>query len=34
MQWIEAFINVSALVAFVGVATYWPKDHPADGRPL
>jgi hypothetical protein len=31
MQWIEAFINVSALVAFVGVATYWPN-HPANGQ--
>jgi hypothetical protein len=25
MQWIEALINVSALVGFVGVATHWPK---------
>jgi hypothetical protein len=24
-QWIEALINVSALVGFVGVATHWPK---------
>jgi hypothetical protein len=26
MQWIEALINISALVGFVGVATHWPKD--------
>jgi hypothetical protein len=25
-QWIEALINVSALVGFVGVATHWPKN--------
>jgi hypothetical protein len=25
MQWIEALINVSALVGFVGIATYSPK---------
>jgi hypothetical protein len=25
MQWIEALINVSALIGFVGVATHWPK---------
>jgi hypothetical protein len=25
MQWIEALINISALVGFVGVATHWPK---------
>jgi hypothetical protein len=31
MQWIEAFINVSALVGFVGVATLWPKNGPIDG---
>jgi hypothetical protein len=31
MQWIEALINVSALVGFVGVATHWPKNAPADG---
>jgi hypothetical protein len=31
MQWIEAFINVSALVGFVGVATHWPKTGPSDG---
>jgi hypothetical protein len=36
MQWIEAFINISALVGFVGVATHWPKigkstDGPAGG---
>jgi hypothetical protein len=27
-QWIEALINVSALVGFVGVATHWPKNYP------
>jgi hypothetical protein len=26
MQWIEALINISGLVGFVGVATLWPKD--------
>jgi hypothetical protein len=26
MQWIEALINVSGLVGFVGVATLWPKN--------
>jgi hypothetical protein len=32
MQWIEALINVSALVGFVGVATHWPKiSGPTDG---
>jgi hypothetical protein len=31
MQWIEALINVSALVGFVGVATHWPKIGPTDG---
>jgi hypothetical protein len=31
MQWIEALINVSALVGFVGVATRWPKNGPTDG---
>jgi hypothetical protein len=32
MQWIEALINVSALVGFVGVATHWPKiGGPVDG---
>jgi hypothetical protein len=32
LQWIEALINVSALVGFVGVASYWPKiGTPADG---
>jgi hypothetical protein len=30
MQWIEALINVSALVGFVGVATHWPKIGPTD----
>jgi hypothetical protein len=30
MQWIEALINVSAFVAFVGVATHWKKHPPAD----
>jgi hypothetical protein len=24
MQWIEALINVSAFVGFVGIATHWP----------
>jgi hypothetical protein len=32
MQWIEALINVSAFVAFVGVATHWPKNHPPTDR--
>jgi hypothetical protein len=27
MQWIEALINVSAFVGFVGIATHWPKNH-------
>jgi hypothetical protein len=31
MQWIEALINVSGLVGFVGVATLWPKNGPVDG---
>jgi hypothetical protein len=31
MQWIEALINVSGLVGFVGVATLWPKNAPPDG---
>jgi hypothetical protein len=32
MQWIEALINVSGLVGFVGVATLWPKIvGPTDG---
>jgi hypothetical protein len=31
MQWIEALINVSGLVGFVGVATLWPKNRPTDG---
>jgi hypothetical protein len=31
MQWIEALINVSALVGFVGVATHWPKISGTDG---
>jgi hypothetical protein len=31
MQWIEALINVSALVGFVGVATHWPKNHQERG---
>jgi hypothetical protein len=32
MQWIEALINVSALVGFIGVATHWPKiSGPTDG---
>jgi hypothetical protein len=31
MQWIEALINVSGLVGFVGVATLWPKNGPTDG---
>jgi hypothetical protein len=31
MQWIEALINVSGLVGFVGIATLWPKNRPADG---
>jgi nitrogen fixation-related uncharacterized protein len=31
MQWIEALINVSGLVGFVGVATLWPKNWPVDG---
>jgi hypothetical protein len=30
MQWIEALINVSGLVGFVGVATLWPKHEPTD----
>jgi hypothetical protein len=30
MQWIEALINVSGLVGFVGVATLWPKNRPTD----
>jgi hypothetical protein len=30
MQWIEALINVSAFVGFVGIATHWPKNHQAD----
>jgi hypothetical protein len=30
MQWIEALINVSALVGFVGVATHWPQHHRTD----
>jgi hypothetical protein len=30
MQWIEALINISALVGFVGVATHWPKNTPTD----
>jgi hypothetical protein len=30
-QWIEALINVSGLVGFVGVATLWPKNGPVDG---
>jgi hypothetical protein len=30
-QWIEALINVSALVGFVGVARHWPKNWPTDG---
>jgi hypothetical protein len=34
MQWIEALINISALVGFVGVATLWPNaSGPADGLP-
>jgi hypothetical protein len=32
MQWIEALINVSALVGFVGVATHWPKISRSTGR--
>jgi len=36
MQWIEALVNVSALVGFVGVATNWPKirnvENPGDDR--
>jgi hypothetical protein len=28
MQWIEALINVSAFVGFVGVATLWPTIGP------
>jgi hypothetical protein len=32
MQWIEALINVSALVGFVGVATLWPENRPTDGH--
>jgi hypothetical protein len=28
MQWIEALINVSAFVGFVGIATHWPMHHP------
>jgi hypothetical protein len=31
MQWIEALINVSGLVGFVGVAMLWPKNGPVDG---
>jgi hypothetical protein len=31
MQWIEALINVSGLVGFVGVATLWPKNGATDG---
>jgi hypothetical protein len=30
MQWIEALINVSGLVGFVGVATLWPKNNATD----
>jgi hypothetical protein len=30
MQWIEALINVAAFAGFIGVATHWPKRHPAD----
>jgi hypothetical protein len=30
MQWIEALINVSGLVGFVGVATFWSKNGPTD----
>jgi hypothetical protein len=26
MQWIEALINVSAFVGFIGVATHWPEN--------
>jgi hypothetical protein len=28
MQWIEALLNVSAFVAFVGIATQWPENQP------
>jgi hypothetical protein len=31
MQWIEALINVTGLVGFVGVAALWPKNGPVDG---
>jgi hypothetical protein len=31
MQWIEALINISAFVCFVGVATHWPTSEPTDG---
>jgi hypothetical protein len=30
MQWIEGLINVSAFAGFLGVAMYWPKNHPTD----
>jgi hypothetical protein len=30
MQWIEALLNVSAFVAFVGVATHWPETGQTD----
>jgi hypothetical protein len=30
MQWIEALINVSGLVGFVGVAALWPKTAASD----
>jgi hypothetical protein len=30
MQWIEAFINVSALAGFVGIASCWPSGPSAD----
>jgi hypothetical protein len=30
MQWIEALLNVSAFVVFIGVATHWPETSQAD----
>jgi hypothetical protein len=31
MQWIEAIINFSGLLGFVGVASLWPNNGPVDG---
>jgi hypothetical protein len=30
MQWIEALLNLSAFVLFVGIATHWPTTGQAD----